>query len=299
MQLLTSANVSTVSMKLLEQLRDMLGQVFSPRLVRNQYWSTLLNALFIQQIPLKQLDEFVGKELINQLSRKGEQTPQKVVEKLQIVMTSSVEWKPLIPLLNTLSNEVTHKVFSGNSAKQTPSLSEKKDKDVEETTYYINNAGLVILHPFINYFFEHLEYTKSHVFVDDYQQQQAALALQYLLEEKEHFYEPELILNKLLCGIAISRPMESKLIKSKALETQANSLLLSTIQYWSALKNTSPEGLRNTFLLREGKLSRKPNGDWKLFIQQQTVDILLAQLPWSTAMIKLPWMKNMLWVEWA
>jgi hypothetical protein len=63
------------------------------------------------------------------------------------------------------------------------------------------------------------------------------------------------------------------------------------------LRNTSPDGLRGTFLLRPGKVSLR-NDDWLLQVEARTCDILLEQLPWGIGMIKLPWMEKMVWVEW-
>jgi hypothetical protein len=64
------------------------------------------------------------------------------------------------------------------------------------------------------------------------------------------------------------------------------------------LRNTSPDGLRGTFLIRSGKLCLRDGGDWSLQVESNSFDILLDQLPWGISMIKLPWMEKMLWVEW-
>jgi hypothetical protein len=74
-------------------------------------------------------------------------------------------------------------------------------------------------------------------------------------------------------------------------------MLSTAISYWTALKNTSPDGLREGFLLRSGKLSHKFD-EWFLFVEQKTLDVLLQQLPWTIGFIKLPWMNKMLKVEW-
>ncbi|MBK8553377.1 MAG: hypothetical protein IPL53_20865 [Ignavibacteria bacterium] len=72
----------------------------------------------------------------------------------------------------------------------------------------------------------------------------------------------------------------------------------SVIKHWSALKNTSAEGLRNTFFLRAGKLTMN-EGECLLQVEQKSVDILLNKLPWGISMIKLPWMEDILKVEWS
>ena len=51
------------------------------------------------------------------------------------------------------------------------------------------------------------------------------------------------------------------------------------------------------FLQRSGKLFSK---DDKLYLQveQSAIDILLDHLPWNLSVIKLPWMPDILRVEW-
>jgi len=76
-------------------------------------------------------------------------------------------------------------------------------------------------------------------------------------------------------------------------------LLQAVIGHWDALRNTTPDGLRGTFLTRPGKLSQRPDGDYLLQVESQSFDILLERLPWGIGVVKLPWMERMLWVEWA
>ena len=173
-----------------------------------------------------------------------------------------------------------------------------QDNENNKSGFYIKNAGLVILHPFLQYLFEDLKMTSELEFVDDFQRHQAALLLQFLVMGKTVFEEHELLLNKILCNIPLDEPMESHLILTKKQRTESEQLLSAAIQHWSALKNTSPDGLRNTFLQREGKIIQKENGDWLLQVQSTGVDVLLSKLPWGVGMIKLPWMEGMLFVEW-
>jgi hypothetical protein len=148
-------------------------------------------------------------------------------------------------------------------------------------------------------FFEGIGLTKKNVFKDLHSKNQAALLMQYLATGETQSFENELILNKLLCDIPLLAPIEKDLILDDKTKTEAAQLLNAVIKHWSALKNTSPDGLRNTFLQREGKLTKNEDGSWKLFIQHSTFDILISKLPWSVSFIKLPWMKNILQVEWA
>jgi hypothetical protein len=78
---------------------------------------------------------------------------------------------------------------------------------------------------------------------------------------------------------------------------EVDEMLLSLIEYWAVLKNTSIDGLRESFLKRNGKLSRL-NDEWLLQVEQKPFDMLVQQLPWSISMIKLPWMTHLLKTEW-
>ena len=66
--------------------------------------------------------------------------------------------------------------------------------------------------------------------------------------------------------------------------------------HWGALKSTSIDGLRNSFLMRNGKLSKEEI--WQLTVENKAWDVLLAQLPWGISMVKTPWMEELLYVHW-
>jgi hypothetical protein len=110
--------------------------------------------------------------------------------------------------------------------------------------------------------------------------------------------EYSLLLPKLLCNVVLDVPLDSNVVLTEAEKEEAEALLRAVIRHWGSLGNTSIDGLRGEFLVRPGKLSVRYNGDWLLQVETRTVDILLDQLPWGIGMIKLPWMEQMLWVEW-
>lgn len=166
----------------------------------------------------------------------------------------------------------------------------------EPESYYINNAGMAILHPFLVRLFEHLGISSENRLV--YPGQALGL-LQHLATGQLTAPEYELVLPKILCGLPLNTPVkvENEINENEAEESKG--LLNAVINHWKALGNTSVEGLRESFLLRQGKLSRKADGDWLLQVESKAFDILLGQLPWSVSMIQLPWMKQILWVEWS
>lgn len=160
---------------------------------------------------------------------------------------------------------------------------------------YIENAGLVLLHPFLPQFFRALDIAAEDALV---QPERALCLLHFLTTGQSMAPEYALILPKILCNIPLLAPVETSLGLTDAETEEAVALLEAVIHHWDVLRNTSPDGLRGTFLLRPGKVSRRDDGDWLLQVESNSVDILLNQLPWGISMIKLPWMDMMLWVEW-
>jgi contractile injection system tape measure protein len=161
---------------------------------------------------------------------------------------------------------------------------------------YIDCAGLVLLHPFLPRFFEALGIvTEDEILQPD----RALCLLHYLATGQSIAPEYELILPKILCNVPLEMPVESAMELSSAELEEAAALLEAVIRHWEALRNTSVEGLRGTFLVRPGKVSVREDGDWQLQVESKSFDILLDQLPWGIGTIKLPWMQRMLWVEWA
>jgi hypothetical protein len=78
---------------------------------------------------------------------------------------------------------------------------------------------------------------------------------------------------------------------------EADDLLQSAIKHWSILKDTSPEGYRSAFLQRDGILKFEDD-HWYLRVERKSYDMLLESLPFTISLIRLPWMKNKLLVEW-
>ena len=160
---------------------------------------------------------------------------------------------------------------------------------------YIGCAGLVLLHPFLPRLFEGVGIAAE----DKLMQPERALCLLHFLATGQRVApEYELLLPKLLCNVPLEAPVESLIELTADEEAEAAALLQAVIQHWDALGDTSADGLRGTFLVRPGKLSRRDDGDYLLQVEPRSFDILMDQLPWGIGAIKLPWMEKMLWVEW-
>ncbi len=177
---------------------------------------------------------------------------------------------------------------------QQPVLKQTSEQFEAEEPIYIRNAGLVLLHPFLQMLLEELGLAKDG---EVFKPERAVQVLHWLSVGRAGA-EWELPLNKLLCGLPQEAVISTKIRLTKRERDECQRLLEAAIRHWSALGDTSPEGLQGTFLCRDGKLSRKPNGSWLLQVEQRGFDVLLADLPWGISLVKLPWMPDLVWVEW-
>ena len=121
--------------------------------------------------------------------------------------------------------------------------------------------------------------------------------MQFLVTGKDETEEFDLVLSKILCGIGIDEVVPTTILPYEETKTECDALLMEVVKYWAVLKNTSIGGLREGFLQRNGKLLRVDDG-WLLRVEQKATDVLLNHLPWGIGIIKLPWMNEMLFIEW-
>lgn len=163
--------------------------------------------------------------------------------------------------------------------------------------WYVDNAGIVMLNNYLTTFFKNLGLTDGISFKSPEYSNKAALLLHFLATGADGAAEFELVLPKLLCGIPLEMPLDREITLLADEKEEANELLQAVIGHWNALGNASPDGVREAFLIRPGKLSLKNNG-WRLQVERRTIDILFDRAPFSIGVVKLPWMKEILWVEW-
>ncbi|MFA7061676.1 MAG: contractile injection system tape measure protein [Pedobacter sp.] len=163
----------------------------------------------------------------------------------------------------------------------------------------IQQAGLVLLHPYITRFFENCGVKETGVAeLRTSNLPRAAALLHFLATGREELYEYELGLIKTVLGLHPEAPLLvcAGLLTPDDIE-EAEALLQSVISHWSVLKNTSIHGLRSSFIERPGLL-RKEENSWRLNVERKPYDILLDQIPWSIGIIKLPWMQQAIFTEW-
>ena len=101
-----------------------------------------------------------------------------------------------------------------------------------------------------------------------------------------------------MCGLQPEEVINTEILLEAGTLTECESLLTAVIENWSILRNTSVESLRETFLIRTGKLSAV-DGGWLLQVEQKPFDMLLGHLPWGIGIVKMPVMSEIIFVEWA
>jgi hypothetical protein len=165
----------------------------------------------------------------------------------------------------------------------------------------IGNAGLVLLSPYLPMLFERLELLAT----DDGQPRitdgeplsRAVHLLQYCVDARLDRPEPELTLNKLLCGQPTAQPVARSITAAQADLDVCDQMLQAVVANWHVLRETSLASLRETFLRREGQL-RLGDNRWKLRVQRKTLDVMTDQIPWNVSVIDHPWMIDPIHVTW-
>ncbi len=174
----------------------------------------------------------------------------------------------------------------------------KEQEEHDSLVCNLNNAGLVLLYPYLKTIFSRLKWLHKERFVSSDTQSKALLLTDYLAFGGEGVAtENQMILNKILCGVEPKASFNPLLILSENEKQEADDLLSSAIKHWVVLKNTSPEGYRHSFLKRHGVLKFREES-WHLQVERKSYDMLLESLPYTLSLIQLPWMKNKLAVEW-
>ncbi len=182
-------------------------------------------------------------------------------------------------------------------------ISELKEKEQvsffekEEGEISVQNAGLVLIHPFLKTFFKAVDILDGKGQIRNSKLHLAVQTLHFLATGNEEFFEGNLVLEKFLCGMSLKMPVEKESLLTKKIKAESLQLLTEIIRRWAVLKNTSPDGLRQMFFQRNGKLIQK-DANFKLIVERKAQDILLDKLRWNISLVKIPWRKELLFVEW-
>ena len=170
-------------------------------------------------------------------------------------------------------------------------------EEISEEEIYMTHAGLILVHPFLSTFFNRCGLWNGVAFTDVPARQRAVYLLHFLATGETRPPEYELVFPKLLCGYSLEMPLPGDIALTEEECAEGLLLLENVLQRWEKLQNSSITGLREGFLRRSGKLSSK-GGRICLQVESSGIDVLLDFLPWNLSLVKLPWLKDLIYVEW-
>lgn len=164
----------------------------------------------------------------------------------------------------------------------------------------ISNAGLVILFPFLPMLFMRLNMLSQdrRDFNSNESKVRAIFILQHLMASEDREYdEKDLFLNRLLINYPFNEPLPKRMELNQDELNTIDSLLEAAKTNWEKMRNTSMRGFQEAFLRRTGFIE-KTEREWVLTVEERAFDILLDSIPWSYKLVRLPWMENILKVNW-
>lgn len=199
------------------------------------------------------------------------------------------------PMANESSSIKTDKPARTDEPKDQAIKSEQPLFKDQEAYLLVENAGLVLLHPFLKHFFTGIGLlNKDNVLIDKVL---AAHLLHYAATGRENDFEQQMAFEKYLVGIDPFESIPREVSISEGMKQEVENLLLAVRENWKPLQASSAAAVRETFLQRSGKLiNEHPNP--RLVVERQTVDILLNQLSWTISIIRFPWLEELIYVEW-
>lgn len=164
----------------------------------------------------------------------------------------------------------------------------------------ISNAGLVILFPFLPMLFMRLNMLSQdrRGFNSNESKVRAIFILQHLMASEDREYdEKDLFLNRLLINYPFNEPLPKRMELNQDELNTIDSLLEAAKTNWEKMRNTSMRGFQEAFLRRAGFIE-KTEREWVLTVEERAFDILLDSIPWSYKLVRLPWIENILKVNW-
>lgn len=187
----------------------------------------------------------------------------------------------------TDQNKITPELFQTTQQK-TP-ITDEVSNDLQ-----IQNAGLVLIHPFIANLFKHcnLMDPKTNTLTDP---ETGIHLLHYIATGKTNQSESAMLFEKYLCNFPLHQSINRHIKLTRKQKTEAAKVIGAVQQNWSAMKTASVGLLQHEFFQRPGKLTVDSQ---TLIVERKTQDILMDKLSWGISMIRLPWQTQFTYVNW-
>lgn len=173
----------------------------------------------------------------------------------------------------------------------------ESERPAPEVRYFIQDAGLTLLHPFIVPYLGNLGLVKKGRFVSDEARVEAVHQLRELVFPGLPHSNGFLLLEKIICGLPPEFLVPEEWEPDVAAAEEAEALLRSVCGHWRPLAKSSPNALRTAFLQRKGSVEYTEDG-WIVRVEGSAIDLLLDELPWELSCIVLPWNEQVVLVEW-
>lgn len=201
---------------------------------------------------------------------------------------------------NTTKDELKHFLDSKQVSETYQNNSNNsKNKDLMNDTifeHYIDNAGLILIHPFLKHLFDNCLLLDKNNEISN--PEVAAHLLHYVATGREQDYEHTMVFEKFLCNIPVNQPIDRNILLPEKYKNEARDMLRAVLINWDKMKESSIELLQNEFLQRPGKIALKDDESPKIVIERKTQDILLDSLSWNISIVKLDWKKRIVYIDW-
>ena len=306
---LTTGNSAKNSLRLLLNEFNLL---LSPGYVQHGGASNYINRLmdFLSRSSYCSMPEVFG-NLLDNLLKSVDALPasREIVLALRLSLLQKVKLAKQKAAIFTIVSQTSGSDKSQLEKMEKELLLQKKHKEEEkqkplnkglkkkDDIIYIQNAGIVLLHPFLGTYFTRLNLMEKGQFVQEQARKKAVHLLQYLAYKTTRHAEHELALNKVLCNYPLQEPITQEVTVDAAEAALSEEMINVVIQRAGKLSNSSADGFRVSFLHREGALT-ETDKEWLLRVEQRGYDLFLQRLPWAFGMIKTSWMNKPLIVEW-
>lgn len=324
----TTKNIS----KIKQHLNVILSKAKQGLHQRNLIWDIILSQLLKQNdsiIKEKLINVITSFDVIKKYNSKfaAAHINTQIINKSALEIVRNLENEVLIiaTILEQRASEILRKnKDEGSTTDESFALSNKKNLEINEifnineeakneesldfpllvnteivpeipSNHYINNAGLILIHPFLKQLFDNCKLLNKDNTIND--PEMAAHLLHYIATAKEQDYEHEMVFEKLLCNIPVNQTINRNITLSEEIKNHANEMLLAVLNNWEVMKNSSVPLLQNEYLQRPGKIIFTEDNP-KILVERKTQDILLDKIPWNLGVVKLAWKNKVIFVDW-